>query len=362
MWSRAGSGNPPGEPPPDPATAQAPSGQQPHQPDTQAAPGAPHEPDTQAAPGAPHEPDFPTAEAQPAYAPSEAAAPSDQPYHQDPSATRPLEQPPYPADPGASRASDQPNDLRVPVKNKRRRLGDPVSIVLVLVIVVALAITGLVGGELIARHIAENKVAKAVECVVEDSANVSFGIMPPFLWQHINGDYTNISIKTAGHQLKQAKGMTAIIDIRDVDLHGDANSKGTIGALDATLTWTSEGISQTVQDTIPFGSFVSSSVTTNPGDGTIELKGTLDDVIIKPQVVDNGVSLQVVQFSGFGFRLPKESVQSVLDSFTSKLTKNYPLGIHADSVQVTQNGVVGHFSTRNATIPASESNPCFANL
>jgi hypothetical protein len=54
-----------------------------------------------------------------------------------------------------------------------------------------------------------------------------------------------------------------------------------------------------------------------------------------------------------------------LDDFTSNLTKNYPLGIHADSVQVTDKGVTSHFSTRNATIPADSSNnndPCFANI
>jgi hypothetical protein len=60
--------------------------------------------------------------------------------------------------------------------------------------------------------------------------------------------------------------------------------------------------------------------------------------------------------------MPRESVQSTLDDFTSNLTKNYPLGIHADSVQVTNSGVTSHFSTQNATIPSGNNNPCFANL
>jgi hypothetical protein len=126
--------------------------------------------------------------------------------------------------------------------------------------------------------------------------------------------------------------------------------------------WTADGIKQTIQDAIPLiGSFVN-GVTTNQSDGTIELKGTLGSIIAKPQVVDNGISLEVQQLTGLGFTLPRETVQPALDAFTSQLTKNYPLGVKADSVQVTDTGVVSKFSTKNATIPAGEQDPCFAGL
>jgi hypothetical protein len=52
----------------------------------------------------------------------------------------------------------------------------------------------------------------------------------------------------------------------------------------------------------------------------------------------------------------------LLDAFTSKFTKNYPLGIHADNVQVTDSGVVSQFSTQNASIPKGNQDPCFAGL
>ena len=67
-----------------------------------------------------------------------------------------------------------------------------------------------------------------------------------------------------------------------------------------------------------------------------------------------------MKLNGLGFTLPSESVQPALDAFANELTDSYPLGIHADSVQVTNSGVVGHFSTHNASIP--QDNPCFANL
>ena len=79
-------------------------------------------------------------------------------------------------------------------------------------------------------------------------------------------------------------------------------------------------------------------------------------------MVDGGVSLQVQQLTGLGFTLPREIVQPALDAFSSQLTKDYPLGVHADSIQVTDSGVVSKFSTRNAAIPAGGDNPCFASL
>jgi len=50
-----------------------------------------------------------------------------------------------------------------------------------------------------------------------------------------------------------------------------------------------------------------------------------------------------------------DKVQKNLDTLTSKATQNYPLGIHADSVKVTNTGVEATFSTTNATIPAGSS-------
>lgn len=258
-----------------------------------------------------------------------------------------------------------PSEDTVKLKRGRRLFRDPVSIVLIVVIVVALVLAGLIGAELYARHVADSKVTAATECVVHDNASVSFGVTPPFLLQHMTGHYTNISIKTAGNQVKDAKLMQAELSISDVRLHSTDNSAGTIGALDATLTWPSKGIKETIQNMVPLLGNLVSDVTTNPGDGTVELKGAfgLATATVKPQVVNNGVSLQVVSLTGLGsMALPRETVQPALDDFTSRLLKKYPLGIHADSIQVTDSGVVGHFSTRDAAMPAHSQDPCFANL
>jgi type IV secretory pathway VirB2 component (pilin) len=275
--------------------------------------------------------------------------------------------------PRASSPMDAPTDAAAPryapppvppskESKLRRFVKDPLSIILVLVIVIALGIAALLGGELYARHRANAIVAKVVACVVQDEATASFGVVPPFLWQHVTGHYTNINIETAGNQIREAKGMKVDIDIKDVRLQDTGDSGGTIGSLVAKIDWSSDGIKQTVQGAIPLFGGIVSGVQTRPSDGTIELQGPLGSVIAKPEVVDNGLSLQVLSVSGLGFTLPRETVQPALDVFTAQLTKNYPMGIHADSVEVTDTGVSSQFSTTNATIPPPTEDPCFASL
>jgi LmeA-like phospholipid-binding len=239
---------------------------------------------------------------------------------------------------------------------------DPLSIVLAVVIVIALVAAGLLAGELYARSRADDVIAAAAQCVVHDSASVSFDPLPPFLWQHMTGHYTNIHFETAGNQIRQAKGMTVNVAIKDVRLEDTANSGGTIGSLVANVTWSTQGIKDTIQNAIPLvGSFVT-GVTTNPSAGTIELQGALGSITTKPTVADNGISLPVTELTGLGFTLPRETVQPALDAFTDQFTKGYPLGIHATGVQVTETGVVAQFSTQNASMPKGNEDPCFGGL
>jgi LmeA-like phospholipid-binding len=291
------------------------------------------------------------------------ARPANQPQSgQAPQEPRPPQYPPNaPGQPAGPPGGPGQKDsaLAGKVKNLFR---DPLTIVLVVVIIVALVAAGVLAAELYARSRADDVVASATECVVQDDVTVSFGASP-FLIQHMTGHYGNISIETAGNQLREAKGMKAQINIDDVRLQDSGDSKGTIGALDATITWTAEGIKQTVQNAIPvIGSFIT-DVKTNPSDGTIELEAALgSSVTTKPTVQDGGIALQMVSLNGLGFTLPREMVQPALDAFSATLTNDYPLGVKADDVTVSDTGVSAHFSTRNASIPKGNEDPCFANL
>jgi hypothetical protein len=269
--------------------------------------------------------------------------------------TQHIPQVPPPAPPSPPANAEEPEEP------KRGFLRDPLSIVLSLIIVVALVIAGLLGTELYVRHVADTVVSRAVSCVVQDQTKVSFGVRP-FILQHLTKHYNDIHVETAGNQIRQAKGMKLDLLLDDVRINQTANSAGTMGALDANITWSSDGIKQTVQDAIPFLGSLISGVTTSPSDGTIELQGGLGSVIVKPSVSNSQLNLQVLSLTGLGFMLPKESVQPALDAFMTTLTKNLPMGIHADSVAVTEDGVSAKFITRDATIPNDQQDPCFAGV
>lgn len=246
----------------------------------------------------------------------------------------------------------------------KKLLSDPLSVVLVVVIVLALVAAGVLGGELYARNRADKIVASIVECIVQDGAKASFDPLPPFLMQHMTGHYTNINIETAGNQIRDAKGMKVKIGIEDVRIKETADASGTVGSMVADITWNTDGIRQTVADMVqlPFVGSAISDVRTNPSQGTIELKGLLGTITAKPTVVNKGISLQIIDLSAIGLSWPRETLQPILDKFTAQITENYPMGIHADSVQVTDSGVVAKFSTQNAEMPKAQEDPCFANL
>jgi len=238
---------------------------------------------------------------------------------------------------------------------------DPVSTILILVIVSAVALAGLLGAELYARHTANSIVAKAVGCVVQDSASASFGLRP-FLIQHFTHSYRDMTVETAGNQIREAKGMKLNLRLDDVRINPTADSAGTLGALDADVTWSAEGIQQTVQGVIPLLGGLVSAVSTDPSAGTLEIQAALGTVTVQPRVIDGALVLEVQKVSGLGFTLPRESVQPALDLFTTTLTKNLPMGIHADAVAVTDTGVTARFVTRDATIPNGQQDPCFAGV
>jgi LmeA-like phospholipid-binding len=276
----------------------------------------------------------------------------------EPRAGRTDEPPDQPAPPPFGRPPSEV--MAASAKTARRFFGDPLSIVLILVIMIAFLGIGLLGAEFYARKRADNVVAAAAECEVQDKVEVSFGPTPVLL-QRFAGHYTDISIHTAGNRIRGGKGMKADVAVNDVDLRGGAKSKGTIGAVDATIVWTSDGIKETVEDGVPSVSGLVDSITTDPAAGTIRLSGALGlgSVTLKPRIAGGGLSLEVVKVTAIGVTVPHETAQVALDTFTSQLMKHYPLGIRADSVQVTNDGVVGHFSARNTAIPANE---CFADI
>lgn len=253
--------------------------------------------------------------------------------------------------------------MSTPGTHPKQGFGGLPALLLTLTVLLALVIAAAIGAEFYARGKANTLIADAVKCEADDTATVSFATTPPVLSQYINGHYPNISIHTAGNQLRQAKGMKLDLDLHNIRVHKTADSKGTIGSLSGTLTWTSDGIKESVQSVVPgIGNLVASNVTTNPADGTLELKGLLDHATIHPQVTDGKLQLEVTSLSALGLGLDTDKVQTNLDELTDKATKDLPLGIKITGVSVTDTGLTADFAAQDSTIPAQSSSDCFAKL
>jgi hypothetical protein len=256
------------------------------------------------------------------------------------------------------------NPPRVPRSNdgERRAFRNPLSIVVAIVIVITpavLGVIGLLGGELYARHHATSVLAKVVECVTEDRASVSLGARP-LLLQLMTGEFSGISIETAGNQFREAKGMKVHMQIAELRLQNTGSSRVTLDSVYADISWSNDGIKQTLQDAIPLFGGLITAVTTKPSDGTIELHTGLGSITARPQLADGGLALQVLIVGGFGFMPPRESLQRPLDVFASTLRTSMPADMHADSLQLTDTGVSARFSARHAIIPLARGDACLA--
>lgn len=243
--------------------------------------------------------------------------------------------------------------------NRLQSFKSPTSIALITVIAVALTCAGLLVGELYWRHLAQSMLTVMAECIIDDDASVSIATTPPLLLQTIEGNYTEITIVNAGNQVRAAKGMKVVVDVRDLRLRDHGASGGTMGSLSATIDWTNDGMKRTAQQAIPLlGGFLT-SVTTDPSAGTIAMEGLLGRVTAKPAVVGGSVRLQIENLTGLGLPLQADGLQSALETlFATEMKKEVPAGLRIDGMQVTDTGLAAQFSARNVLIPATEQETC----
>jgi hypothetical protein len=225
-----------------------------------------------------------------------------------------------------------------------------------------------------ARHAASDILRSAAACETksdqertEDNlqhVNVSFGSTPPVLWQFVTKHYTSIRVTTDGDHIGSVKGLKADILAKDIRLDGDANKAGTVGSIDAAITWTSDGILQTIKEKLDIADFLVTGVKTDPGSGKVTLEGTLGSSVVVEPKIENGNFRLVIPENGIqlvGFSLPQDSAQQQLDDATKDLNDN-ALKVRVNSVQVTNTGVEMNLSAKNSDIPKGGGDTCFSNL
>lgn len=218
------------------------------------------------------------------------------------------------------------------------------------------ALTGLVGAELYARHRAASVIGDTVKCSVGDTATTTLPVMPPFLWQHLVGTYSAIDIKTAGHNVRQAQGMQLQAEIRDLQ---QRDNTATIKSVNARLTWSPDGIKQTVKSAIPFLGSLITDVSANPDNDTLKLSSLLATLTVRPRATaDGGLTLDIVDATGPGLGETSD-LQPLLDAYLARQTSNLPLGVKTQSVDVTDDGVIAQFAAHDTTVPI-RTEECFS--
>lgn len=244
-------------------------------------------------------------------------------------------------------------------KPRKSGLKSPRAIILIVIIVLALIFGLAAGAELIARWRAASVLDSVVNCITQDDSDVSFSTTPPFLYQYLTSDYAQISVETSGAKIREAEGMKADVTLSDIRLEDSGDSQGTIGSINATISWTSEGIQKSLADNVPLIGGSIDKVTTDASAGTISIEAFGSTFSAKPTVVNGALSMDLVD-------VDIDLVKTTIDDLMEKLKDNYPLGIKADSVKVTDTGVEAQFSSQNATIPKGEGgsdlDKCFENV
>ncbi|MFA4080711.1 DUF2993 domain-containing protein [Mycobacteroides salmoniphilum] len=270
----------------------------------------------------------------------------------------PTLQSPVPPPPVSPPPSDAPPEPAEPKKGRDYR-----SLVLIAVIVVAVFVAAVLGIELYARQRTSSEVNAATSCLVQDGATASFGPMP-LVVQYLGNHIDKLTIKTAGNQIAQAKKMSVAITVRDISLKKTADSLGTIGRLDVEVSWPTAGITESARELVPgmLGSLVGDATTNeSTGEVTLSAAGGLAQITTKPVIKDGMVTLQSENVSAF-IGLPREIIQPALDTFSKGLVGGqYPMGLKAQEVKVTNDGITVKLSSTNQPMKPVE-NPCLQNL
>ena len=153
--------------------------------------------------------------------------------------------------------------------------------------------------------------------------------------------------------------MTAEVTLKDVRLQDSADSKGTIGSLNATLSWKSAGIKDTVAANLPGVGSLVTGVSTDPGAGTIVLEAGGNSVTAKPVVTDGDLE-------SAGPRRHRPAAEGHRADRAERPDQETERQLPARHPRRQRRGdrdrVVGKFSSQNASIPKEDANPCFAGL
>ncbi|MBW0275603.1 hypothetical protein ATM97_29825 [Nocardia sp. MH4] len=220
------------------------------------------------------------------------------------------------------------------------------TLVIALVVVAALLVAAIVGTEAYARHQISRCISSSFEQQMGSTIDVGFG-PKPMLLTYLDGKVGSVTIDSEDNKFGPAVGMVVHAEFDDIELTDHGRGGGTIGGSSAEVTWNNDGIQQTLGGMV---SGVSSSRTT--GVLTLDVIGGLAQLQVQPMVRNGNVVVETKSAQLLGIGLPTDLVQGIVETFTQSL-QSYPLGLRAQEVRVTDDGVTVHLAGGKTTLESA---------
>ncbi|MFD5175115.1 DUF2993 domain-containing protein [Nocardia sp. NPDC058379] len=222
------------------------------------------------------------------------------------------------------------------------------TLVIALVVVAALLVAAIAGTEAYARHQISRCISSSFEQQMGSSIDVGFG-PKPMLLTYLDGKVGSVTIDSEDNKFGPAVGMVVHAEFDDIELTDRGRGGGTIGSSSAEVTWNNDGIQQTLGGMV---SGVTSSRTT--GVLTLDVIGGLAQLQVQPMVRDGNVVVETKSAQLLGIGLPTDLVQGIVETFTQSL-QSYPLGLRAQEVRVTDDGVTVLLAGGKTTLESAPS-------
>ncbi|MET8774357.1 DUF2993 domain-containing protein [Nocardia sp. NPDC004654] len=223
------------------------------------------------------------------------------------------------------------------------------TLVIALVVVATLLAAVLVGGEAYARHVVSRCISSQFEKEMGSRIDVGFGAKPMLItW--LDGKVSSVTVDSQDNKFGPAVGMVVHAEFNDLEGVNSGNGGGVVGSSSAHVTWSNEGIQESL------GGMVS-GVRSSSASGmiTLDVLGGLAQLQVHPEVRNGVVEVQTKSAELLGIGLPTDLVEGIVDIMTESL-QSYPMGLKATEIKVTDDGVVAQLAGGRTELPAAENN------
>ncbi|MFC6013635.1 DUF2993 domain-containing protein [Nocardia lasii] len=221
-------------------------------------------------------------------------------------------------------------------------------LVIALAVVAVLLIAAIGGTEAYARHQISRCISGAFEQQMGSSIDVGFGAKP-ILLSYVDGKVGTLTVDSEDNKFGPAVGMVVHAKFHDIELTDRGAGGGTIGSSTADVTWNNDGIRQTLGTMV---SGVKSSAAT--GAITLDVLGGLAQLEVQPLIRDGNITIETKSAQLLGIGLPTDLVQGIIDTFSESL-QSYPLGLRAQELKVTDDGIAVHLAGGKTDLDAATS-------